>query len=303
MVFVYRKFYLIYLGILCGLSCAYGQDSFIIPTNRVMTVDEFKLAINDNKFLNKKGETVKDKSLDKHELKIIEEALKSDNSHFAAEFDIGREISQFTGDTLIVGGGKKSGQYSQNQSKTVLTDMKAVEVEINELITNLHSGEWNKDPYTGKTFNNKAEKEAYINELEHKLSLYKEAFSEKNKDILNRYYTINTEKNAEPDILGSITSEFDMSKISDGKFMHVELDNIPNDIYLNPKLYKILERIIKPGGTIKLSISNASRRLIIPVIETTKFGPEFIQKLNAEYGTLLKLHPTYHRITFILTNN
>ena len=113
--------------------------------------------------------------------------FKDKNSHFGGEFDQGREINKFTGNTLLVGGGKRAGMRGENDGKTILIDVKAETTEIEELIKNLRSDKWTYDPYTGKKFKTAAEKETYIKALEHKRALYKEAFSKKNEDILDRY--------------------------------------------------------------------------------------------------------------------
>ena len=289
------------MGILTPLL-SYGSGKLSIPKDRIMTLDEFKYAINNNYFLQQEHQTINDQPLDIHEIKMIKIAIKDENSYFGGEFDQGREINKFTGNTLLVGGGKKSGKYGENQGKTVLIDIKAETTEIEELIKNLRSDKWTYDPYTGKKFKTAAEKETYIKALEHKRALYKEAFSKKNEDILDRYYTLNIERLIQPDILASITSETDMSKIPDNKFAHVEFENVPCDVFLNPKLYPILARITKPKGTIKFSVSNVCRRLMVPVIQSTKFGEEFTKKLKEKYTILKAMHPTYHRITIAVTN-
>jgi len=302
MIAYYRYSAIVLFGIFSILSPSYSKTMSAVPKDRVMTIDEFKQAINNNDFLKQQRKTVKYYSLDKYEVKMIEKAIKDENSHFGGKFDRGREVNNFTGDTLLVGGGKKSGMCGENQGKTVLIDNKINDEEVRILIENLRSDKWDHDPYTGKEFKSDAEKEFYIKELERKQKLYQQAFREKNKDILNRYYTLNIEKDLQPDMLGSITSEADMSKIPNNKFMHVEFENVPCDVFLNPKLYPILERITKPGGTIKFSVSNSCRRLMIPVIQQTKFGKEFISNLKAEYNTLERIHPTYNPIMITVIN-
>jgi len=269
-------------GIFSILSPSYSKTISAVPKDRVMTLGEFTWAINNNDFLKQQRKTVDDHPLDEDEVGMIEKAIKDENLHFGGKFDHGREINNFTGDTLLVGGGKKSGMCGENDGKTILIDNKIEDEEIKTLIENLRSDKWDHDPYTGKEFKSDAEKELYIKELERKQKLYQQAFREKNKDILSRYYTLNIEKIIQPDMLGSITSEADMSKIPNNKFMHVEFENVPCDVFLNPKIYPILERITKPGGTIKLSVSYDCRRLIVPVIQLTKFGKEFTSNLKAE---------------------
>ena len=289
------------MGILTSLS-SYGSGKLSIPKDRIMTFDEFKYVINNNNFLQQEHQTINDQPLDIHEIKMIKIAIKDENSYFGGEFDQGRDINKFTGNTLLVGGGKRAGMRGENDGKTILIDVKAETTEIEELIKNLRSDKWTYDPYTGEQFETDAEKETYIKALEHKKALYKEAFSKKNKDILDRYYTLNIERLIQPDMLASITSETDMSKIPDNKFMHVEFESVSCDVFLNPKLYPILARITKPKGTIKFSVSNVCRRLMVPVIQSTKFGEEFTKKLKEKYTILKAMHPTYHRITIEVTN-
>ena len=292
-----------FLGITTVLSSTYSEGASFIPKDHVMTLDEFKEALNTNAFLKQEHQTINDQPLDEYEIEMIEIAIKDKNSHFGGEFDQGREINKFTGNTLLVGGGKKSGKYGENQGKTVLIDIKAETTEIEELIKNLRSDKWTYDPYTGKKFKTAAEKETYIKALEHKRALYKEAFSKKNKDILDRYYTLNIERLIQPDMLASITSETDMSKIPDNKFMHVEFESVSCDVFLNPKLYPILARITKPKGTIKFSVSNVCRRLMVPVIQSTKFGEEFTKKLKIElYDKSGEMNPTYGSCNITVTN-
>jgi len=285
--FSYKTYFLVFSSLFCIVGCLYSVENTTITTNRVMTVDEFKQAIDNNAFLKQEAMTSQTEPLDEYEIERITLAIKNQNTQFGGEFDPGREINLFTGSTLLVGGGKSPGSHGENDGKTILINVETETQEMKNLIKNLTSGKWNKDPYIGKTFNNKAEKEAYIKILEHKLLLYKEAYNEKNKDILNRYFTLSIEKTIHPDMLGSITSN-DMSKIPDNKFMKIEFENVPCDVFLNPKLYTTLERITKADGTIQLSISYNCRRLIVPIIQKTKFGEEFTQKIKTEMYRKLK---------------
>jgi hypothetical protein len=183
-----------------------------------------------------------------------------------------------------------------------LIDCLNEEDNINEIMDNLRSGKWTSDPYTGKKFKTVVEKENYIKKLKYKRELYKKAFTQRNKDILKRFYTLNIEREVRPDLLASVISLTDMSKIPDHKFTNVEFEDVSCHFFLNPKLYQILARITKPEGKIKLSVTNACRRLLAPVIQPTKFGDEFEIELQKKYSLLEKLHPTYHRLTFTITN-
>lgn len=272
------------------------------PSDRVMNMDEFKQVVNNNHFLKQIHKTIDEEPLGNYEIEMIELAKKNQNVTFGSSFDAGREISNFTGDTLLIGGGKKPGLYGENQGKTVLIDTTVEEQETKKLIDNLTSGKWVDDPYTGRNFKTNTEKRLYIKKIKAKQALYKEAYREWNKDILSRYYTLNIDKDVQPDMLASILSEADTIMIPDKKFMNVEFENVPCDVFLNPKLYKILERITKPGGNIKFSVSNCCRRLIVPVIQETSFGDQFIQALKNKFHILDAMHPTYHRINFTVLN-
>ena len=270
--------------------------------NTVMSIDKFIKAINENNFLKSEHQTTYDRPLNRSEIVMIKAALQYEHSSFGGVFNQNRNINYFTGDTLVVGGGKKIGKYGTNQGMTVLTNINVVEAEIEELIKNLQSGKWNEDPYIGKHFTSITTKKLYIKQLLAKKNLYKEAFSKKNQDTLNRYYTVNIDVSVDPDLLGSITSKSDMSKIPDNKFTNVEFENVPCNVFLDPKLYPIIARITKSNGKISFSVSNACSRLIVPVIQSTKFGKEFMRKLKKRYNTLKKMHPTYHRINIKVVN-
>ncbi|MDP3372297.1 MAG: hypothetical protein Q8S21_05355 [Candidatus Paracaedibacteraceae bacterium] len=289
--------------LLLFLTLSKADPALCGSRDSVMTVIQFQHAINNYDFFKKKKTTLKNSPLDKYELKMIEAAISQDKVDFGGEFDSGREVNNFMGQILVVGGGKLKGTYGENQGKTALLDFSKEDNEIVDLIHKLQSGEWQEDPYTGIKFNNYKDKEAYIKELQRKQKLYKKAFDQKNRDTLERYYTLNIAKDVQPDILASITSESDMKKIPDHKFARVEFENVPCPVFLNPKLYKILSRITKPGGKIELSVTNACRRLIAPVIQNTKFGEEYSKILKSQYNLLETLHPTYHRLTFEITNN
>jgi hypothetical protein len=296
MIFAYHHSAAFLFGILSMISCSYGygKETSSVSKNRVMSIQEFKKAIDNNYFLRKRLQTTIDQPLDEDEIEVIELARKNEDSHFGGKFEPGREIHNFTGDTLLVGGGKIPGSLGENDGKAILIDYTVEESETIDLVKNLRSGKWTNDPYAGREFKSEDEKNLYIKDLEEKLVVYKEAFKEKNQDILDRYYTLNIEKKIFPDILASITSEHDMNNIPDNKFMHVEFENVPCDVFLNPKIYSILERITKPEGTITFSISYACRRLIVPVIQQTKFGRQFFKILkNDMYDKLERMGPLH----------
>lgn len=298
-----KYYYFVILLIVVLLSLFFLKKTFSFDSkNRIMSVGEFKKAINDYEFFKKTSKTTEDQPLDSYEVEMINEALKHQNDQVGGVFDDGRNINSFTGDTLLVGGGKARGAYGENQGKTILYDFKEEEEEIDDLIKNLSNAHWPEDPHTGKKFRTRKDRKSYIETLNRKKRLYKKAYDLKNKDILERYFTLNIDKNIKPDFLGSITSISDMEKIPDNKFKQVEFENVPCYVFLHPKLYTILERITKPSGDIKLSVNNACRRLIAPVISKTKFSEEYRKQLEENFELLESLHPTYHRITLTIKN-
>ena len=256
------------------------DHGFSLPGNSVMTIGEFKQAINCNKFLKEVHLTIADRPLNDFEIEMIQLAIKQQHVGIGYKFDKGRELNKFKGNILFVGGGKLSGPRGENDGVTVLIDCEKIDKELADLINNLKSGKLKKDPYNGKTFYNSKEVEAYIENLEEKRKLYRHAFRLRNQDILDTYYTLNIEKNIKPDVIASITSSRDTSFIPYNKFDEVKFENVPCNVFLNPNLYKILERITKPGGKINLSINPDFIRLIVPVVQNTKFGKEFLTKIK-----------------------
>ena len=125
--------------------------------------------------------------------------------------------------------------------------------------------------------------EKNLQQVKKKKILYKKAFLLKNQDILNRFYTLNIEPNVKPDILASITNNYDLREIPDQKFEYIKFENVPCSVFLDPKLYPNLERITKIGGKINFSISSECGRLIIPVIKKTKLSSQFIEKLENSF--------------------
>jgi len=263
-------------------SVSPSKAKTFVPKDRVMSIKEFINAINNDKFLKERNFTTLDSPLSEDEIDLIEIARLNQKKDYGGVAQPGREINKFKGSTLLVGGGKTAGNCGENDGKTILLDFHIENREIDELVNKLGSREWISDPYTGKKFESEDEKKLYISKLKEKKILYKEAFREKNNDFLRRYYTLNIEDKISPDMIASITSKSDMGEIPNHKFLKVEFENVPCDVFLNPTLYPILERITKPEGVITFSISHVCRRLIVPVIRSTKFGTQFIKILKKE---------------------
>ncbi|BBB57600.1 hypothetical protein MPCS_01611 (plasmid) [Candidatus Megaera polyxenophila] len=270
-------------------------------SDKVMTLKEFKKILNSDQFLIARKDTPKHNPLIIEEIEAITEVNKKSPAFFNKNFK-GRNVKSFLGDTLVIGGGKKSGISGDNQGKTVLINVIDECNNIDLIIKKIESGDLKHNQHTGQLFKSKKEKLNYIKTLYEKKDLYKKAFELKNTYTLERYYTLNIDSSVEPDMLGSITSKADMKQIPDHRFDNVEFENVPCSVFLNPSLYPNLERITKIGGKISLSISNSCRRLIIPVIKKTKFGLQFLSQLENKYTILQNMHPTYHRINIDVIN-
>lgn len=265
--------------------------------NEVMDLDKFINVLNQDPLLIKYNKTPAVLPLNKYEVLMIEEAKRNEYKNYGGIFDKNRHINQFMGECLFVGGGKLPGPRGENDGITVLINIDSEIQQIDEVINKLRSGQWEYDQHTGKKFTTNKDKKDYIKQLKLKKVLYKKAFLLKNQDILDRFYTLNIEPNVKPDMLGSITSEADMKLIPNNKFDCIKFENVPCNVFLDPKLYTNLERITKIGGKISFSISSECGRLIIPVIKKTKFASQFILKLenkflknyygnyNADYGS------------------
>lgn len=294
---IFYVLFFVLLNINNGLYSASADDSA-----KVMSIQEFEDSINSYPLFIERGDTSKDKPLDKYEIMMIESAQNEEGVSYGGKLDSGRYIGSFSGQTLVVGGGKDKGKYGENQGRTVLFDISSIESEITNLIANLESGRWHEDPHTGIKFKDEYSKKLYIDELKQKLALYREAFELKNNDILEQVYTVNIDAGVKPDLLGSINSVEDMEVIPDSKFTNIEFENVPCQVFLNSDLYKVLERIAKPGARISLTVTNACRRLMAPVIARTKFAAEFDERLREKYEVLERLHPTYQRLSFEIIN-
>lgn len=259
-----------------------------------MSEVEFREAIDSDPLLIKYDLTTDTAPLTQVEIELINLASDNHGKTYGGRFAPGRRIEDFNGSTLLVGGGKTTGEFGDNDGKTILFDLAAEVGPIQTLIDKLNSGEWASDPYTGKTFGSEGQRRRYIEYLIYKKRLYESAFNSLNDDILSRYYVLNILPDIMPDFLASISSEEDMRNISDNKFSRVEFENVPCDVFLDPSLYPILERITKPGGKINFSISYVCRRLIIPVIKQTKFSEQFITSLEEKlYKASDNMDPEY----------
>jgi len=228
---------------------------FASNNNEVMDLDKFINVLNQDPLLIKYNKTSSVLPLNKCEVLMIEEAKRNEYRSYGGLFDKNRHIDKFIGECLFIGGGKLSGTRGKNDGITVLINIENELQQIDEVINKLHSGQWEYDQHTGKKFTTSKEKKDYIKQLKLKKVLYKKAFLLKNQDTLDKFYTLNIEPNVKPDILASITNNYDLRKIPDHRFDNVEFENVPCSVFLDPNLYPNLERITKIGGKINFSIS------------------------------------------------
>ena len=221
------------------------------PKDIVKTPDEFTKIIANDPFLIKYKANWK---LTMVEISSIEAARRHQHNDYDGIFDKGRNIDEFKGNILVVGGGK----HLRAGTLTALIE------------------------------------ESQVDQSKEKLEEIKK-IKIRNQEILDTYYSLNIDPKAQPDILASITSISDMAKIPDGRFNKVIFENVDAEVFLNPHLYPILERITQKGGEILFNIATTGKRLIIPMTRHTKWAAEIQDQLrkqiyeNPEYesGTVI----------------
>lgn len=252
----------------------------------VMTKKEFAEAIENDGFLkaNEKTKPLADYTAQQirasGEEQAINEALKYERANFGGIFDVGREIGKFEGDILIVGGGKETGIDERmypglKPGITVLGNAQKYKV----VLEGIKSKDFQINPISLEDCSTEEKRNTCIKNLEKLIA----DIDLKNSSILKTYYTVNIDSKAKPDLLASVISESDMKRIPDHKFKTVIFENVNCSVFLNPILYKILERITERNGRITLSVSYNCHRLMVPVIAKTKFKNEFEKKLKEIY--------------------
>ncbi|MGI4851516.1 MAG: hypothetical protein ACRYGR_06200 [Janthinobacterium lividum] len=230
-------------------------------SNQVLTIDQFQKAIEGNKFLK---EIKQNGPLTDMEKKLIINAIKYKDMSFGGTFDVNREIDKFQGDILVVGGGKMGG-YRMPGRLDAITDLK----EEFEQLKHLESVQ---------SKNSSLEREENIKKIQDKI----------NKN-LNKYYTINIDKNTKPDILASISSISDMSHIPNNKFSEVYFEKVDCAPFLHPNTYKILSRIVKPNGKIHLETGGPCKRMLIIATENTKWGDQVKGQLKNSQADMVDI--------------
>ena len=263
----------------------------------IKTIAEFEANIAKDPFLSKYHANQR---LIERETISIEAARRHQHSDYGGFFDEGRNIDKFKGSILVVGGGKKVGPGSVTNLSEETQRANEIPIVINGLETNpLYK--W--DEFTLEHYPNK---EQAIAKLKQELQAEIEKNRIENQQILDTYYSLNINPEARPDILASITSIKDMAKIPDGRFTKVIIEDVDTEVYLNPNIYSILERITKKGAEIVIMLPIAGTRLIIPMTRNTKWGEQVQQQLRQQFYDQLDYTgidmPAAKRITLLLKN-
>ncbi len=248
----------------------------------VMNVDQFNEAIKNNDLLKKLGKT---DPLSENEKGNLKRALEFERSDVGGV--VNRQLNDFKGNTLVIGGGKKDAQSPSDEGggNRGITWIEKFQNEIKEatkLIEDIKSKSWTEE-----------NKQRNIELLQKEI----EENQKKVDDILNTYYTVNIEKGDDPDLVASITSISDMSKIPDNYFQKVIFENVDILVWLNPNIFKILERITKPGGSIIIDGAVHSRLLVVAFAHT-----KWAQQINKQVENDVKVWPDYNRLKITLTN-
>lgn len=275
-----KKIILFFLPFSVSLACS------TVPKDRIMTIEEAGEIIANNEFLKSIGlaeseealygdsdESRGSHGLNINELSSIELSHEYAATDFGGVFAEGRHINDFKGDTLVVGGGKAPGEYGNNRGITVLRCAKGRIAYFEGFWKTLRNAKINRN--SGGRISDKLRAIA-IKKYAEELARVNEEVNEYNSQKLDTYFTLNIDKLTQPDILASITSEKDMAKIPDRRFSKVIFEHINGFVYVNPSLYPILQRIVKPGGTIEFwGVTTSWRRFMIPFMESlTPWGDQ-----------------------------
>ena len=105
-----------------------------------------------------------------------------------------------------------------------------------------------------------------------------------------KYFTVDINPNAKPDMVGSATSKSDMGRLPDNRFGNVHFENVDCNVFLDPASWKIIERITKKGGTIIIPVASRCHRLVPFVLSQTKWKNDIDKNLiHSTSGYDLKL--------------
>lgn len=260
----------VFVGLYC-LGDTYASD-------QGMTPDAINQKLENNDLLKKLG---KNGPLDDYERHTFIEKV-SEYCNSSGGGIVNRKIAEFKGDTLLVGGGKKGG-FSRSHPEghnLGVTNIERYTKELEQIKSGTHP---NYGGISGIRLDTPENKQKAIEELQAEID-----------KVLNQYYTVNFDKSTDPDLVASITSMNDLSTLPDHRFQTVIFENVDMHIWFCPSIFKILERIVKPGG--KIVIQGAVQpRLLVIAFAPTKWANEVNSQLE-------KVIPSNDRSTITLTN-
>lgn len=267
--------HLSFFSAMMALSVANASQDTNTKSREVMTLQEFTKALKENPLL--KTTNTQNDPLTNEETHTIQMAEQYKNSSLGGKFDQDRDIATFKGDTLVVGGGKRSGHDGHN---TGLTNVEKELDEIDNLskhIKTIMHPESRFSPVTGKKLDSEDARADEVKELTTKIQKIKEAM---HKRVLDKYFSLNIEPSVQPDFLASVMSISDMSKIPDQRFKQVIFENVDCTVFLNANTYKILTRITAPGGIIHITTGTFCDRLFPVVAGKTKWKTSVYAQLK-----------------------
>ncbi len=205
---------------------------------------------------------------------------------FSAGGVVSRSIKDFKGETLLVGGGKAGGLSATSLAGHNLgvTNTDRLLKEIEQLKNGTFSAKYGGR--AGLPLNSEDNKKKEIS-----------AIQEEVNQVVDKYYTVNIEPETDPDLLAFIANIEDMTSIPDGRFSSVIFENVNMNVWLDPRLFVVLERITKPGGII--TIDGATHpRLLVVAFSHTKWASE----VNAQLMSNVKLWPRFDRLAIAFKN-
>ena len=107
--------------------------------------------------------------------------------------------------------------------------------------------------------------------------------------LKKKWYTVDLDASAMPDLVGSVTSVADMAALPDHRFELVYYENVNYNVFLDPQTLRIASRITKPGGTIRFTVAPNGTRLVAYMLHKSAWqGDPQIARVLAATGTQTK---------------
>jgi hypothetical protein len=309
------RFAVIALSVIsCGINQAYSMEGLNeapqaqqkrdaeADSVKLMTAEEFQEAINSNEFLKEHNLTGPLTDGELHQIK---------SSQYTTE-NVGgmvrRNLQEFKGDILLIGGERVlPGHRARGAAGRNQEDREIWYAPNPLLLSKLEHQKgflkWLETPAAQENFSDPSWPEKTRNTIR-ELEILIDKYDKKRDEVLrtdpfNKYYVLNIAEEVEPDLVASIASLTDTQSIPDHHFREVIFENVDAFVFLNPNTLKIMERVAKPGGTIKISTAASAARLYIIVFHGTKWESEIEkQYLNQKDGIIFDMG----RMEFTLVN-